>query len=196
MAKTPEEIKEYKRQWHQQNKARLNEKSRQYQLDHKEEIRVQKSKYREENRVIINAKQNARNALHPEENSARADKYYWDHREEILAKDKLKPPADPKYTKAWKRRNEAKVQANIAYSSARRGHRIAPVTFCLACGDTENLCAHHFSYDPDHRLHVIGLCRRCHKAVHRGELFPEVEARIAQFLEDARLLALSNPEAP
>jgi len=33
---------------------------------------------------------------------------------------------------------------------------------CSACGDIEPTVAHHWSYEEEHWLHVVWMCRRCH----------------------------------
>ena len=69
-----------------------------------------------------------------------------------------------------------KAKAGTTFRTAvREGLADAP-TVCESCGKKETrskrrtILAHHWSYAAEHRLDVIGLCRRCHSLVHRGEL--------------------------
>ncbi len=88
--KTPQELKElqYHREYYHQNRERIRERQKAYNLEHREEIREQKAKYYAENREAIRAEIRDRHQADPEKRRARDRAYYQKNREAVLAKNK------------------------------------------------------------------------------------------------------------
>lgn len=62
--------------------------------------------------------------------------------------------------------NIGKTQAkDVLNRAVRSGKAIRPDT-CSSCGVGCRPDGHHFSYHPEHMLHVRWLCRSCHLATH------------------------------
>lgn len=92
---------------------------------------------------------------HRDKKNAEAREYYATHREERNAKKK------------------AYLTANVSLNSARkklvveiaRGAAKASEFMCVGCGKQAQDW-HHWSYEPEHQLSVIPLCKSCHKLQH------------------------------
>lgn len=62
---------------------------------------------------------------------------------------------------------EQKYQANRKVSNAIRDGRFEKQTVCFCCGSTDNIHAHHSSYETDMWLNVTWLCAGCHARLHK-----------------------------
>jgi len=67
--------------------------------------------------------------------------------------------APPNRWKAW-----AAVRAALKRGDLERSDE------CSACGDIEETVAHHWSYEPEHWLDVVWMCRPCHQ---KYTMYPE-----------------------
>ncbi len=69
------------------------------------------------------------------------------------------------------RGNPNRQKASVAVSRAVKFQQLDRL-HCAICGKEETE-AHHFSYEKEHWLHVIWLCRKHHREAHRG-LWPQI----------------------
>lgn len=67
----------------------------------------------------------------------------------------------------YRSNNPEKERARKTVSAAVRSHKLPQVSTCKCemCGKQAQTY-HHWSYEPEHWLHVIPLCIKCHKKVH------------------------------
>ena len=85
-----------------------------------------------------------------------------------------KTPARRKYNALYPERNPEKVRAHRAVLNALRTGRMAPASACICadCYKSPAVHLHHHSYEKEHWLDVIPLCRSCHHIRHnQPELF-------------------------
>ncbi len=78
-----------------------------------------------------------------------------------------RPLLDKKYR--LNKNNQCKCRARSAITRAKRNGGITPSTICEKCNGNENIEAHHWSYDEEHWLNVLWLCRNCHTALHEAQ---------------------------
>ena len=77
-------------------------------------------------------------------------------------------PLKKAYNKAYREKNRVKVLAHQAVTKAIRHGLMAPAEAC-ECNDCRAPATelHHHSYDEDHWLDVVPLCRSCHTQRHQ-----------------------------
>ena len=80
---------------------------------------------------------------------------------------KLKPEAGNRAKRAWVERNPQKRAAQVAVANAMRNGELSRQTRCSRCTTVGPTEAHHPDYSQP--LHVLWLCDRCHKEVHKEE---------------------------
>jgi hypothetical protein len=56
---------------------------------------------------------------------------------------------------------------NAVHRAVRAGTMPVVTTLVCPCGKAATEYHHHLGYDREHRLHVVPLCKRCHKLGHR-----------------------------
>jgi hypothetical protein len=166
-----DQIQEYHKEYYRENKDALLVQAKEYRKNNPEVVQARSRKYREEHREEINAY---------------TRQYYAEHTTEIRDKQR-KQCAGNEYFKAM-------VLAGAAVCKAVKAGALPLPVRCLVCTTQDRLQCHHFSYDQDHWCHVIPLCRSCHRTLHAGRVFPEVQTRIAEFEFDLQMLLLNNPE--
>lgn len=133
------------------------------------------------------AKDRAFYAAHPEEMRAKAKRWYAENKEKLSANPRVRA-ATTASARAWAKRHPEQSHAVSCYNRAVRAGRRTKVAYCVVCGVTENLNAHHFSYAREHWLDVIGLCKDHHAALHRGVVLPEVGQEIDRILLEKTLV--------
>ena len=89
--------------------------------------------------------------------------------------DKIKAAQNKRYATDATFRAEVKAKAMVARAISKGV--LPPLGKCLVCPRSAEHY-HHFSYEKQHWLHVIPLCVSCHRLVHHGHVFVEVETKI------------------
>ena len=79
-----------------------------------------------------------------------------------------KTPQKAAYQAAYREKNREKVLAHRAVFLEINAGRMAPASACECadCGVSPAQTLHHHSYEPEHRLDVVPLCRSCHSTRH------------------------------
>jgi len=54
------------------------------------------------------------------------------------------------------------AKAHAAVAAALRQGDLVRGTDCCSCGEIKPTVAHHWSYEEEHWLDVVWICRRCH----------------------------------
>ena len=96
--------------------------------------------------------------------------YAWACREcrKAMNREYAKTRAKLNYGAIYSERNPDKVRAHRAVHNALKTGRMAPASACV-CADCYKSPAtdlHHHSYEKEHWLDVIPLCRSCHHIRH------------------------------
>jgi len=88
---------------------------------------------------------------------------------EKYSKTKIGKTAQRKGEQAYKLRNENKRKAKAKVNNALITGKISKVDTCEMCGNSEfKTEAHHWSYNEEHWLNVLWVCRKCHNNIHKG----------------------------
>ncbi len=128
------------------------EYSRRYRETHKTEIKLHKKAYTEAHKAEKKAYSKAWRETHKEETKAyrqrpevkqRANKYYLSHPDEVKAKDVV---------------HYAVRKGKLPRASTKTCARVG-------CGKQAEHY-HHPSYEKQHRLDVLPMCRACHRETH------------------------------
>ena len=126
-----------------------------YYAEHREEIIARKRAYRFEHREEIRARNKAYRSKHREELRASHKDYDAEHREEKRA-----------YDKAYKKDHPERIKARDALNNAIASGKLTRPDHCEICGTPCKPHAHHWRYEPEHRLSVVWLCPLCHRGIH------------------------------
>lgn len=110
-------------------------------------------------------------AAHPDERRAIKRRNYWKNpeKESALVKERHRKNPEPmrqraiNYGKRHPLRRQAVNAVNTAIASGRMPR--ADTRDCAKC-DKSAKEYHHWSYEPEHWLDVIPLCRSCHRLIH------------------------------
>lgn len=119
-------------------------------------------------------------ADNPESYRATKRRVYWNHpereRERARQKRERNPGVNAAGCKAYNEANPSRRDAvNAVNRKVAAGELPAPRTLdCRVCGNQAS-DYHHPSYERQHWLFVVPLCRSCHKLIHTGTLTLEVE---------------------
>ena len=125
-------------------------------------------------------------AKNSERISERRRSYYRSNRDAELESNRAFRAANPEVARGWKRSYYRKSAANLLASDTLRNARdprkrrakdavryavnTGKLTRqpCMLCGTTEDVEAHHPSYQRHHWLHVTWLCKTHHQQHHRA----------------------------
>lgn len=158
--KTKEEMREYKKRWHEKNKKRISKKHKEYYKKNIERIKAMTKKWAKENEEkvkkyrIYNYKKNRedyikRNKNWVIKNKEKSKEYHKNYMREL---------------RKTKREKEMMKIRDYAYNHL-KPILIKRYNGCKKCGSKNKLEIHHIKYT--NKLEdVMILCIKCHKKIH------------------------------
>lgn len=158
-------VKCYSKWYYKNNREKIIEKSKKWIGNNKEKHRsyVNKTKAKYRNNQSVDDKRNEwlsrQENMSEQEKQNRRDRskrYYYENKEKLN-----------KRNKEYRENNKEKIKAEKEVMYAVRIGKIPHIStqLCYLC-KRQAQHYHHWSYEPEHRLNVIPLCKSCHGKVH------------------------------